>query len=192
MRRWGATRAEVRQALPGDALIQKPLYQATRAITIRAPAASIWSWLVQLGQGRGGFYSYDWLQNLAGIAVHSADRIIPEFQHLNAGDIVRLAPNIGMVVAIVEPARALVIRSVADIATRRLIDRSDPRYFDWTWAFVLEGAGGDGTRLIVRERAAFVPSAGMMVLGTLAYGPIDFVMSRKMLLSLKQRAEREG
>ncbi len=192
MQRWGVTANEARRALPGDELVPDPRYQATRAIAIRAPAAAIWPWLVQIGQGRGGFYSYDWLQNLAGLAIHSADRIIPEFQRLEAGDIVHLAPHIGMAVAVIEPVRALVIRSVADIRTRQPIDRRDPRFFDWTWAFILDEVDERVTRLIVRERADFIPSLGMMVLGSLAYGPIDFVMTRKMLLGLKQRAEREG
>ncbi len=192
MQRWGATDAEVHRILPGDDLIPTPQYVATRAITIRARAGAVWPWLVQMGQGRGGFYSYDWLENLAGLDIRSADRIIPELQHLDPGEIIRLAPHIGMAVTAIIPERALVIRSVADIRTGRPVDRGDPRFFDWSWAFILDESGEHATRLIVRERADFIPSPGMTVLGTLAFGPIDFAMSRKMLLGIKQRAEREG
>jgi hypothetical protein len=83
---------------------------ATRAITVRAPASGVWPWIAQLGQGRGGFYSYDFLENLAGCDVHSADRIVPEWQDVMAGDQVRLAPQANLAVAYLERGRSLVLR----------------------------------------------------------------------------------
>jgi hypothetical protein len=150
-RRWGATRTEVGEGLPGDALVPAPKYEAT----------------------------YDWLENLAGLGIHSADRDIEEYQDVQVGDLVRLAPQAAMVVAILEPERALVIRSPAVGA----------RYFDWSWAFVLKPLGGTTTRLIVRVRADYQPSVAIGVMGTLLFGPLDFLMSRKMLLGIKSRAE---
>ena len=88
--RWGATGQESGGPLPGDDLIAGPDLTATRAITVRAPASGVWPWIAQLGQGRGGFYSYDFIENLAGCDVHSADRIVPEWQDVMAGDEVSL------------------------------------------------------------------------------------------------------
>lgn len=88
-RNWGASDAEIRRPLPGDALLPAPQLEATRAITIHAPPTRVWPWLLQIGQGRGGFYSYDWLENLAGCGVRSATRIHPEWQKLDVGDVVR-------------------------------------------------------------------------------------------------------
>lgn len=83
--RWGATAQEAEHSQPGDGLIAHPDLCATRAITIRAPAERVWPWIAQLGQDRGGFYSYDLLENLAGCDIHSADRIIPQWQPSRPG-----------------------------------------------------------------------------------------------------------
>lgn len=91
--RWGATDEEVRKSLPGDELAPHPTLESTRALTIRAPAKEVWRWLMQLGQDRGGFYSYDWLENLADLAIHSAEEIVPELQNLKVGDLVRWPPR---------------------------------------------------------------------------------------------------
>ena len=93
--RWGATDQESDEPLPGDDLIADPDLTATRAITIRASADQVWPWIAQLGQGRGGFYSYDFLENLVGCNIHSADRIVPEWQDVEVGDEVKLAPQVG-------------------------------------------------------------------------------------------------
>ena len=90
--RWGATVQESGEPLPGDHLIADPDLTATRAITVGAPAGQVWPWIAQLGQGRGGFYSYDFLENLAGCDIYSADRIVPEWQDAGVGDEIKLAP----------------------------------------------------------------------------------------------------
>src|SRR5690242_10440737 len=84
--RWGATDEETTETLPGDALVPHPKSQATHAITIHAPVAEVWPWLVQVGQDKGGFYSYTWLENLVGCQMRNADRIVPQFQQLQVGD----------------------------------------------------------------------------------------------------------
>ena len=91
--RWGATAQELAGPLPGDELIAKPDLTATRALTVRAPAARVWPWIAQLGQGRGGLYSYDFLENLIGCNIHSTDRVVPEWQDVKAGDQVGLHPR---------------------------------------------------------------------------------------------------
>jgi hypothetical protein len=92
--RWGANAEELAGALPGDELIARPDLTATRAITARAPAARVWPWIAQLGQARGGFYSYDFLENLVGCNIHSAARVVPEWQDIKPGDKVGLHPEV--------------------------------------------------------------------------------------------------
>jgi hypothetical protein len=116
--RWGATDQEIAASQPGDELISDANVTATRAITVRRSPDVVWPWVAQLGQGRGGFYSYDFLENLVGCDIHSADRVVPEWQQLEVGDEVRLAPAAGLKVAIVEPGRALVLHGSLPIARR--------------------------------------------------------------------------
>lgn len=83
--RWGATDEELGKPLPGDELVPHPGIESTRAITVNAPVEQVWSWLAQIGQDRGGFYSYEWLENLAGCRMRNADRVHPEWQHREVG-----------------------------------------------------------------------------------------------------------
>ena len=130
--RWRATDTEVDAALPGDDLLPAADLTATRAIAIDAPAREVWPWLAQLGQGRGGLYSYDFLENaVARCDIHSVDRIVPEWQQIAAGDQVRIHPKVPLDVAIAEPDRALVLRGGAP-------DGEPPAPYDFTWAFVLQ------------------------------------------------------
>jgi hypothetical protein len=146
--RWGATQEEARRVLPYDHFVPTPLAQTTRAITIDAPAEQVWRWLVQLGQGRGGLYSYDWLENLADLEVHSVEEIIPELQNLKVGDLVRLAPEsmgaeAGWRVAAMESGRTLVLHQPAD-PPHRAFDRPrrpQPRELLWLELGVRPGGG---------------------------------------------------
>jgi hypothetical protein len=180
--RWGATDAEIVAAQPGDDLIGDANVTATRAITIRRSPDVVWPWVAQLGQGRGGFYSYDFLENLVGCDIHSADRVVSEWQQVEVGDEVRLAPTAGLKVAILEPGRALVLQGSLPIARR------PP--FDSTWAFVLCEQPDGTTRLLSRERYGYRRWwAPFVVEPTQA---ISFVMSRKMLLGIRDRAEGDS
>jgi hypothetical protein len=179
--RWGATDAEFNESLPGDDLIANADLSATRAITIRASAGQVWPWIAQLGQGRGGFYSYDFLENLAGCDIHSSDRIVPEWQHVVIGDEVRLAPEVRLVVSSVEPRRSLVLRGGI-----RMGNVAPP--YDFTWAFALRDEPDETTRLLVRERYAYTrPWARLVVEPAEA---VSFLMSQKMLRGIRDRAER--
>jgi hypothetical protein len=189
IRQWGATQEEVRRPLPGDGLLAEAVYETTHAIDIDAPPEDVWPWLVQMGQGRGGFYSYEWVENLGGLDIHSVDRLVPEYQELAEGDLVRLAPNTGLVVAAVEPPRALVLRATADMATKRPPERSDPGYFDWSWAFVVEPVGTMGSRLLIRLRADTAAGLPFSLVGPLVWEPLHFLMERKMLRGIRERAE---
>src|SRR4030095_7967084 len=108
--RWGTTGEDRAATLAGDALIANPDLLATRAITVHAAADQVWPWIAQLGQGRGGFYSYDVLENLGGCDIHSADQIVPAPPAITVGGQVKLHPEVGLGVAVVEPGRALVLR----------------------------------------------------------------------------------
>ncbi len=185
---WGATDDERRRSLPGDDLVPDPADQATRAITIDAPPEQVWPWIVQLGADRGGFYSYDWLENLFGLGIHSADRIVPEWQGLPVGDVVAAnrKRSGGWLVAEVRPDEALVLQ-VADLKTNRPLRRDQHRW-EFEWSFVLVPEPGGRTRLLVRERTGFGSRVVQTAMAPI--GLVSFVMSRRMLQGIKARAER--
>jgi hypothetical protein len=178
--RWGASEIELSEKLAGDDLIADADLTATRAIAIRCTADRVWPWIAQLGQGRGGFYSYDRLENFVGCDIHSADRVVPEWQNMEVGDEVRLAPEVGLTVAALENGQALVLSGGIPVG------RSDLPY-DFTWSFVLRDGPDGSTRLIVRERYAYKrPWARFLVETTEA---VSFLMSQKMLRGIRDRAE---
>ncbi len=173
---WGATADEVDSSLPGDDLLTGPAVITTRAIQIGVTPARIWPWLVQMGPGRAGAYTYDWIENLAGLDMHSADEIIPEYQHLEVGDGWRLG------------AKGPVLRVASCEPDTSLVLRSDDG--NWVWAFVLARVG-TGARLVSRNR---IRQPGASWLGRMitryVMEPGSLVMERKMLLGIKERAER--
>ena len=189
--RWGATDEEVQTHLPGDELVVPPADQTTRAITIDAPPEQVWPWVVQIGADRGGFYSYDWLENLFGLGIHSADRIVPEWQTRAVGDFVAAdsAGTGGWYVMEVRPNDALVLK-VADVEAGRPIERDEALRWEFVWTFAM-CAGRDGTtRLLVRERVAFGSLVTQFLMAPL--GLVSFVMTRRMMLGIKSRAESDG
>jgi hypothetical protein len=186
--RWGATADEVRRSLPGDDLVPRPKLNATHAITIRAPVDWVWPWLAQIGQGRGGFYSYDWIENLIGLGIHTADRIIPEFQNVKVGDAIPLAPNFGFPVAIVEPNRTLVLHGDTRVGDSP-VPMKPGDFLNATWGWFLEPIDDRTTRLIERWRADWNPSRWNTLFYRAFLEPGAFLMERKMLLGIQQRAE---
>lgn len=174
---WGATPVEVWREMPGDELLHQAPLVSTRAISIAAPPSAIWPWLVQIGPGRGGAYTYDWIENLLRLNMHSADEILPEFQDLKPGDTVPLGPGgVPIHVEILDTERAMVLRSEDG---------------NWVWAFGLYPEGAGVTRLISRNRIAY-PGRKLPYLAFLTYvmEPGSLVMERKMLLGIKARAEK--
>jgi hypothetical protein len=179
---WGATDEDQNRPLAGDELLPSVDQSATRAITVDTAAENVWPWIVQLGQGRGGFYSYDWLENfVAHIDIHNADEIVPEWQDVAVGSEVRLAPELPLQVAVVDPGRALVLRGAVPMGPA-----APP--CDFTWAFVLLPQPERTTRLVVRERYQYSRRwAGLIV------QPAQLVscfMTPEMLRGIKTRAER--
>jgi hypothetical protein len=169
---WGATTEEAASRFPGDELLDEADGVSTRAITIDAPAASVWPWLAQMGPSpRGGAYTYDWIENLLGLDMHSVERVLPEFQHPEVGDTISLGAN-RMRLERVEPQDVIAWRSEDG---------------NWVWTFVL--AEHDGTtRLISRNRFRLPTRAARI--GMLPMEPASLVMERRMLQGIKERAER--
>ena len=185
-RHWGATAGEVTAVLPGDEFVPDPAENTTLAVTVAAPADEVWSWLVQMGQDRGGMYSYDWLENLLGLRIHSVELIREEWQHLAAGDRVMVVPQgygpmpagYAFTVARVDPPRALVLRQA-------------PPEHPWNgvWSFHIVAAGDGRCRLLARSRTEIAPQLGLRI-ATRIGEPVTLVMTRRMLHGIRQRAER--
>lgn len=172
---WGARRDEAVQALAGDELLPSADLVATRAISIDAGPADVWPWLVQIGVGRAGAYAYDWLDRLVGLDVRSSRRIIPELQGLAVGDVIPVANDgTGLRVRVLEPDRVLGART-------------DDGTWAWTWILEPEGAG---TRLLSRTRMSTARAPLPARIATwLLMVPASWVMERRMLLGLRERAE---
>ena len=176
-RRWGATDEEVQRAMPGDEEVEHPLMNATRAITINARPGEIWPWLVQIGTGRAGWYSYDWIEKLMGLNVSSTDSIIPELQQLEVGNTIPLAPGLEIPVKVLKPDETL------------LLVGHDPVVGDASWVFGLYPIDEQHTRLVTRTRNRWPMTPGG-ILSLLFTEPGSFLMVRKMLLGIKRRAEQ--
>ncbi len=169
---WGATDKEASARLPGDELLEYADGVSTRAIDIDAPPSAVWPWLAQMGPSpRGGAYTYDWIENLLGLNMHSTGGVLPEFQHPKVGETFSLGSN-RMRMDRVEAERVLAWRSEDG---------------NWVWSFVLEPRNG-GTRLISRNRFRLPALAARIAM--LPMEPGSLVMERKMLRGIKQRAER--
>jgi hypothetical protein len=172
---WGATRDEAGRRLPGDELLEEADGTATRAITINASPAAVWPWIAQMGPSpRGGAYTYDWIENLLGLNMHSVDHVLPEFQHPQVGDGFGYGPN-QMSFKRVEPEHVLAAQSADG---------------NWVWTFVIDGMHDGKTRLISRNRFR-LPKLKDKV-GMIPMEPASLLMERKMLHGIKKRAEKLG
>ena len=168
-RRWGATEEEVRRSMPGDDLLRPGAPSTTRAITIDAPAEAVFPWLLQIGYGRGGWYSYDWIDN---DGQPSVARIAPALQRLAVGDRIEMLPGMGPVVREIVPNHHIVSGGEKD-----------------SWCLLVEPTPDDRTRLISRWRQDWPTSAGTYVWIALS-DPGAFLMEQKMLRRIRELAER--
>jgi hypothetical protein len=177
---WGATDDEVAGELAGDELVERNTPTTTRAITIDAPVTDVWPWLAQIGEDRGGFYSYSWLERAVGAHIQNAKTVQPQWQNIHAGDTVWLARRYGerarQVVAVVEPLSHLVLMSPADY--QRVL-RGSPA--TGAWGFYLRERGRR-TRLLVRGSGGAV--------GHATFDIPHFLMEQKMMAGIRDRAER--
>ncbi|TRW46105.1 DUF6544 family protein [Georgenia yuyongxinii] len=172
---------------PGDELIDVPRWQWTHGIEIDAPAAEVWPWIAQVGADRGGFYSYEWLENLVGCGLRNAESIVPGWQ-LQVGDGLRLHPKSPPVpVVAMEPGRWLVAHAAPDAAD---VAAGTP-WAAVSWLFHLEDLPGGRCRFVSRFRSTSSTNLAMRVaFGPALIEPIGFAMDRRMLLGVKERAER--
>jgi hypothetical protein len=173
--RWGATEAEAAAVLPGDELLHRPRFRATRALDVDAPPGAVWPWIVQMGFGRAGFYAYDWIDNLGR---PSATTVLAEYQDVSVGDLAapmspRPTERTSFRVAVVEPPHLLVWSKPDSV---------------WTWR--LTPLDGGRTRLLTRLQDECRPPIGLVSWPLLELG--DFPMMRRQLLNIAARAERLG
>ena len=182
---WGATAAEARDPLPGDEIVPEAASQVTLAVDIDAPPEAVWPWLVQMGVDRAGLYTYTWMENgVLGLGVENADRIHPEWQDLRPGDLIAFTPEdypggrSGPLVVTIVPNEALL-----------LCTGEEATDCPGTWQFVLQDRGDGTTRLVFRGR---ISGDGPLAVRMMDLGlePGYFLMERKMLLGIKERAER--
>jgi hypothetical protein len=175
--RWGTTPAERARLMPGDALIPDATETSMQAITVHAPPENIWPWLVQIGYQRGGLYSYDWLDRIFGFLDRpSATRILPEFQHLAVGDTIAWGrAGTELTTGVVDPPRALALSF-------------EQRGFKWVWQFGLYPLDEHRTRFVTRGSER-VPANPLWWLGMRIMEPASFIMTRRFLFGVKERAE---
>jgi hypothetical protein len=184
--RWGTVGTEAADPLPGDALVPDPRWSYTLGVDVHAPAEVVWPWIAQIGQGRGGFYTYQTLENLVGCKITNTTRILPEHQHPAVGDGIHLHPTAPpMRIEVADPPHALVLLgSPADID-------SEASWGVSTWQFVVNPGPDGASRLLTRGRYDHSPDwKGRLAFGRFPVEPISFVMSRRMMLEIKRLAER--
>jgi len=173
---WGTIDGEARRPMRGDLVVRHPNYQTTLAIEIHARPAEIWPWLVQIGYQRGGLYSYDWLDRLFGYLDRPSSRcVLAEYQQLKPGDVIPIGRGDGFpVVTVVAPEHLLLGGCAGEFA--------------WSWEFAIRPIGTDGSRLVTRNRAR-MPSTFGWRLFKLVLEPAAFLMTRRMLLGIRERVE---
>ncbi len=185
--RWGTVGTESTDSLPGDEFVPEPKWSYTMGTGVDAPPEAVWPWIAQIGQRRGGFYSYQTLENIVGCEIINTTQILPEHQHPAVGEEIYLHPETPPLrIEIVDPPRALVLfGSPADIGV-------DDRWGRSTWQFIVNPGPHGGSRLLTRGRYDYTPDwKSRVTFGSFPIKAIAFVMSRKMMLEIKRLAERE-
>ncbi|AEV70668.1 hypothetical protein MycrhN_0016 [Mycolicibacterium rhodesiae NBB3] len=188
-RNWGTTKEECQMFLDGDDLIAGPVLRSTEAVWIDAPPEAIWPWLVQMGQDRGGLYTFEKLENFAGLRYVNADRIHPEWQHLAPGDEIRLVPKHWMGL---HEGFVLQVAEVADqesMVLRASAGRQSNREWNVVWSFHVIPHWDDRCRLLIRIRTP-LRRPGQLLVTELA-GPATAFVTRGILLGVKRRVARE-
>jgi hypothetical protein len=186
---WGLTPELTARSYPGDVLVPEPTWSWTHGIEVSAPSSSVWPWIAQIGANRGGFYSYQWLENLVGCNVQNATHVHPEWE-AEVGQKLKLHPDPAapqLEIVAVERGQCIVASGPLDAEARAA---GKP----WTaasWLFFIEPLGERRCRVISRYRAACSDDlATRLAFGPTLVEPVGFAMDRRMLLGIKQRAER--
>jgi hypothetical protein len=171
--RWGATDAEVKRAMPGDEIVSKPSFNATRAVTIHAPAQNIYPWIVQMGVTRAGWYSYDLLDNLGR---RSAESLLPEHQNIQIGDLIPISPD---------GKQGMWVKYFRKNKWMLWWDKKG----DTTWIWEIHPEGENQFRLITRIRVKYRLFSSAVLFNLLTEF-FDILMMRKSMLGIKRRAEK--
>ena len=188
-RNWGTTKEECQMFLDGDELIAGPVVRSTEAVSIDGPPSAVWPWLVQLGQDRGGLYTFEKLENFAGLRYVNADRIHPEWQHLAAGDTIRLVPKGWMGL---RDGLVLEVEEVVDqqfIVLSASVRREWNREWNVVWSFHVIPHWDDRCRLLVRIRTP-LRRPGQALVTELA-GPATALVTRGILLGIRRRVQQQ-
>ncbi len=183
---WGTAGTEATDSLPGDELVPEPKWSYTLGVAVDAPPDAVWPWIAQIGQGRGGFYTYQTLENMVGCRITNTTEILPDHQHPAVGDEIYLHPTAPPLrLEIVDPSHALVLLgSPVDIGAEEGWGMS-------TWQFVIKPRPDGGSRLLTRGRYDYAPDwKSRLVFRRFPMEVVTFVMSRKMMLEIKRLAER--
>ncbi len=192
---WGIPETEAHLDFPGDERVPSPKWGWTHAVYIDAPASAIWPWLVQIGQHKGGFYSYEFLEHVAGYDTHNAQGIRPEWQDLQVGDVMLMHDRLPEVrVVEVVPNEFFVVHARADLDLHRPLEAWEPlpgRFVNLTWGFFLRPQVGGATQLVSRFRVDYSPDFGAEAeFGPTVMEPISYMMDRKLLEGVKERVEK--
>jgi hypothetical protein len=185
---WGSTAGEASRLYPGEDAAVEAKVLATHAVDVNAPPETVWRYVAQIGQGRAGFYSYDWLENLVGCDIHNVYTVREEWQHPTLGQPIYLAPGFGMPLRVFESNRAFVM----GMDSRNIPDSGDGSgYMAATWGLYLEANDPSGTRLVSRMRADHSGGFGYELMSQMMLWA-DFFMDRRMLLTIRDLAEKEA
>ena len=173
--------------------MKEPKSVYSHGIQINAPVEYVWPWIVQMGKSRGGFYSYEALENLIGLEIYNADKILEEYQHPKVGEIIPFGPDSGYPLAIVKPNEALVIETCENLKQKTLFDPKDgypEKYLHISWLWYVEPLGPQSSRFISRNRVDFNDGMVNKFKFSILAEPMVFAMDRKMCLGIKKRAEQ--
>ena len=190
--RWGLSSKEANSTFPGDHLVPQPRSEFVHAIEINAPASLVWPWIAQIGQGRGGFYSYEALENIFGLKIYNSDKILPEFQQPKIGDLIPFSPKDAYPVVICQPGKAMAIENWYDLNKNSVYNQaleSPMNYLHLSWLWMVEPLDDHRSRFISRNRLDYSPSLKNSLLFGILGEPFAFAMDRKMCYGIKRRAE---
>ncbi|MBT8183214.1 MAG: hypothetical protein KJN76_00110 [Eudoraea sp.] len=191
--RWGMSKSDVMQTFPADDLIPGPKSSFTHGVIIQAPASDVWPWIAQIGQGRGGFYSYEALENLSGLNIYNSDRVLPQYQNPKVGDTIPFGPKDAYPIVYCDPGKGMAIENQYDFDTKKTFDpeiSSPANYLQLTWLWYVEPLDNKTSRFISRNRVTYSSSTKTNIMFKVLMEPVVFAMDRKMCLGIKKRAER--
>ena len=193
--RWGMSRSEAAQTFPVDELVPEPKSAFTHGVIIQAPARDVWPWIAQIGQGKGGFYSYEALENINGLKIYNSDRILPQFQNPKVGESVSFGPKDAYPIVYCEHGKGIAIENWYDFKTKTTYDPenySPCKMLHLTWLWYIEALDEKTSRFISRNRVTYSSSFKTNFIFRVLLEPIVFAMDRKMCRGIKRRAEQLG